>query len=84
LEASLIYKVSSRTARATQRNPVSKKQSKTKTKQKKNKHYRLVSYTRCILSLELQQYNMTKNKDSAPYFSNYLSHLLLPIEGKPC
>jgi hypothetical protein len=31
-KASLVYKVSSRTARATQRNPVSKKQ-KTKTKQ---------------------------------------------------
>ena len=29
-EASLVYKVSSRTARATQRNPVSKKQNKTK------------------------------------------------------
>jgi uncharacterized protein YqhQ len=40
-EASLVYKVSSRTARATQRNPVSKNQTtkpknKTKTKQKKN------------------------------------------------
>jgi hypothetical protein len=35
-EASLVYKVSSRTARATQRNPVSKnKKQKTKTKQKK-------------------------------------------------
>jgi hypothetical protein len=38
-EASLVYKVSSRTARATQRNPVSKnkqtkKQTKTKTKRK--------------------------------------------------
>jgi hypothetical protein len=38
-EASLVYKVSSRTARATQRNPVSKKQkqkqkNKTKTKTK--------------------------------------------------
>jgi hypothetical protein len=35
LEASLVYRVSSRTARATQRNPVSKKQNKTKNKQKK-------------------------------------------------
>jgi hypothetical protein len=33
-EASLVYKVSSRTARATQRNPVSKKQNKTKQNQK--------------------------------------------------
>jgi hypothetical protein len=37
LEASLVYRVSSRTARATQRNPVSKKQNKTKQKKKKKK-----------------------------------------------
>jgi hypothetical protein len=35
-EASLVYRVSSRTARAIQRNPVSKKQNKTKNK-KQNK-----------------------------------------------
>jgi hypothetical protein len=35
-EASLVYRVSSRTARATQRNPVSKKQ-KTKNKKQKQK-----------------------------------------------
>jgi hypothetical protein len=35
-EASLVYRVSSRTARATQRNPVSKKQNKTKQNKKKN------------------------------------------------
>jgi hypothetical protein len=34
-EASLVYKVSSRTARATQRNPVSKKNKKTKKQKKK-------------------------------------------------
>ena len=34
LEASLVYKVSSRIARATQRNPVSKNKTKTKTKKK--------------------------------------------------
>jgi hypothetical protein len=33
-EASLVYKVSSRTARNAQRNPVSKKQNKTKNKNK--------------------------------------------------
>jgi hypothetical protein len=33
-EASLVYKVSSRTARATQRNPVSKNKKQNKTKQK--------------------------------------------------
>jgi hypothetical protein len=36
-EASLVYKVSSRTARALQRNPVSKNKNKNKTKQKTNK-----------------------------------------------
>jgi hypothetical protein len=36
-EASLVYKVSSRTARAIQRNPVSKKKKKNKNKNKKNK-----------------------------------------------
>jgi hypothetical protein len=36
-EASLVYKVSSRIARAIQRNHVSKKKTKNKTKQKKNK-----------------------------------------------
>ena len=34
-KASLVYRVSSRTARVTQRNPVSNKQTKNKTKQKK-------------------------------------------------
>jgi hypothetical protein len=34
-EASLVYKVSSRTARATQRNPVSKNKTKQKQKNKK-------------------------------------------------
>jgi hypothetical protein len=37
-EASLVYKVSSRTARAAQRNPVSKKTNKTKNKQTKKKN----------------------------------------------
>jgi hypothetical protein len=36
-EASLVYKVSSRTARATQRNPVSKKTKQNKNKTKQNK-----------------------------------------------
>jgi hypothetical protein len=39
-EASLVYEVSSRTARATQRNPVSKKQNKTKQKSKRDKRVR--------------------------------------------
>jgi hypothetical protein len=36
-DASLVYKVSSRTARATQKNPVSKKQKQPPTKQNKTK-----------------------------------------------
>jgi hypothetical protein len=36
-EASLVYRVSSRTARATQRNPVSKNKQKKKKKKKKKK-----------------------------------------------
>jgi hypothetical protein len=36
-EASLVYRVSSRTARATQRNPVSKNQKKKKRKKKEKK-----------------------------------------------
>jgi hypothetical protein len=36
-EANLVYRVSSRTARATQRNPVSKNQKKKERKKKKNK-----------------------------------------------
>jgi hypothetical protein len=36
-EASLVYKVTSRTARATQRNPVSKQANKRKEKKKKKK-----------------------------------------------
>ena len=35
MEASLVYRMSSRTARAIQRNPVSKKQTNKKTKNKK-------------------------------------------------
>jgi hypothetical protein len=37
-EANLVYTVSSRIARATQRNPVSKNKNKTKTKTKQNKN----------------------------------------------
>jgi hypothetical protein len=38
-EARLVYKVSSRTARATQRNPVLKNKNKNKNKQTKRKRY---------------------------------------------
>jgi hypothetical protein len=39
-EASLVYKVSSRTAKATQRNPVSKKQQQQKERKKERKKER--------------------------------------------
>jgi hypothetical protein len=39
-EASLVYRVSSRTARATQKNPVSKNQKKNQKKKKKKKEKR--------------------------------------------
>jgi hypothetical protein len=40
-EASLVYRVSSRTARATQRNPVSKNQKKKKKKKKERERFSL-------------------------------------------
>jgi hypothetical protein len=45
-EASLVYRVSSRTARAIQRNPVSKR----KTKNKKQKNNTASNYVRYILT----------------------------------
>jgi hypothetical protein len=44
-EASLVYKVSSRTARATQRNPVSKNE-----KQKTNKQTRIGKYSEALMA----------------------------------
>jgi hypothetical protein len=61
-EASLIYRVSSRTARATQRNPVSKtKQNKTKTKTKtknknKNKNKKYLMYLFYVYVLLARMY----------------------------
>jgi hypothetical protein len=43
-EASLVYRVSSRTARATQRNPVSKKQKKKKKKRRRRRRRRFIYY----------------------------------------
>jgi hypothetical protein len=40
-KTSLVYRVSSRTARATQRNPVSKKQNQKKKKKKERKWYKV-------------------------------------------
>jgi hypothetical protein len=82
-EASLVYRVSSRTTRAIQRNPVSKKQKtrqkkyKTTTKTKRKK--RVVSKTRileqrpnsspaCHLCATLQSPLATQNLFSVPFF----------------
>jgi hypothetical protein len=43
-EASLVYRVSSRTARATQRNPVSKNKNKQTNKNNNNKNYPLIGH----------------------------------------
>jgi hypothetical protein len=48
LEANLVYKVSSRTARATQKNPVSKKE-----KEKKKKKNQSTHSDACLLSRHL-------------------------------
>jgi hypothetical protein len=70
-EASLVYKVSSRTARATQRNPVSKKQNKTKqnkTKQNKTRKWRddmsVYKPTFLIKFVNLKQRGIVGAKDS--------------------
>jgi hypothetical protein len=56
-EASLVYRVSSRTARATQRNPVSNKQTNKQTKQNTNQEsaLRTHSFFPCAQSLFLFQ-----------------------------
>jgi hypothetical protein len=47
-EASLVYRVSSRTARTTQRNPVLKKKKKNKTKKQKKKNKKQNKQTKTI------------------------------------
>jgi hypothetical protein len=51
-EASLVYKASSRTARSTQRNPVFKKQTKNKNKQKPD-HYLAMALTKISINLKV-------------------------------
>jgi hypothetical protein len=48
-EASLVYKVSSRTARATQRNPASKNKNKNKNKTKTKKRKKLLFKKKMLL-----------------------------------
>jgi hypothetical protein len=51
-EATLVYRVSSRTTRATQRNPVLKKQTPEEKKKKKRKPKERNSSSRCFLTKE--------------------------------
>jgi hypothetical protein len=50
LEVSLVYKVSSRTARAIQRNPVSKNQKKKKKKKQQQKNLKILPYSSSTLA----------------------------------
>jgi hypothetical protein len=68
-EASLVYKVSFRTARATQRNPVSKNQ-KTKTKTKTNKQKNPTTTT------------TTKKKNPVPKKQNKQKNLLSSLASQ--
>jgi hypothetical protein len=68
--ASLVYKVSSRTARATQRNPVSKNQKKEKRKKKKKRKaqsYILSSYKRLNSTSSRTQYSSTGSASTMTY-----------------
>jgi hypothetical protein len=58
-EASLVYKVSSRTARAIQRNPVSKQQQQTKTNKQQKKE---LPWSWCLFTIiETPTKTVTKN-----------------------
>ena len=58
-EASLVYRVSSRTARVIQRNPVSKKtKTKTKTKQKTTKPNKTMSWRKIYKACKSDTYGL--------------------------
>jgi hypothetical protein len=71
-EASLIYKVSSRTTRATQRNPVSKNQNKqtnkTKNKQTKTHHQKTKTKTKTKKTKETKNPTNQQKKKKLCYF----------------
>jgi hypothetical protein len=85
-EARLVYKVSSRTARATQRNPVSKKKSKKKKNQKQNQNKQTKKPTKnkttttkklCSTAVQLsteefplRAYNSKKDTDTLEFTEN--------------
>jgi hypothetical protein len=60
-EASLLYRVSSRTARAVQKNPVSKNKQKTKNKTKQNKRVKLYHDSSFVLK-EILSFMSARNK----------------------
>jgi hypothetical protein len=66
-EASLVYRVSSRTARATQRNPVSEKK-QNKTKQNKNPIYLKFKFFTPIPNEIFVNYISSTEKDRDPGF----------------
>jgi hypothetical protein len=76
-KASMVYRVSSRTARATQRNPVSKKQKqkqKTKTKTKKQNRTKKKEFLLFVFFFNL----CIKRKLSSVFFSiSVLKHTVL-------
>jgi hypothetical protein len=78
-EVNLIYKVSSRTARAIQRNPVSEKQNKTKTnKQTKKQQQPIREKEQCLLQMELVSCELCKQPSGAGVTS-LLSELRLSL-----
>jgi hypothetical protein len=70
-EANLGYRVSSRTARATQRNPVSNKTKQNKTKQNKTKQNKTKQNVKCISCVSVLR------KYSVGFNCNRLTELLL-------
>jgi hypothetical protein len=73
-KASLVYKESSRTARVTQRNPVSKKKKKKKTRKKERKRERERERER--MNSGLLSYFSTFNKRALLETSSMISFLL--------
>jgi hypothetical protein len=76
-KASLVYRVSSRTARATQRNTVSKKQQPKKKKSTKNKTKNPTSTEDVILNYhrELYSFGAAGNRKSL-FFKNLVTKIL--------
>jgi hypothetical protein len=84
LEASLVYKVSSRTARALQRNPVSKKEKKRKEKKKeKRKEKKRKEKKRKEKKRKKRKAKQTNKPNSVPHFGiAYLLDVSFTISEK--